>query len=174
MTKIGMPIILLIICFWPPRILAATLYLWTDDAGQMHITEKAPAAGNRIVDIMEYEPQPAKEAAPPPAPEKQQKSRLSEEKCRLAAQARRIARDARQAAAAAEARAEKLRQRAQDLKTRVGYDDELLDDYQDDIRELESRADRAQQFAEQAAIQAREADLKARRAKLEAGPDCRF
>jgi len=125
--------------------------------------------------IMEYEPQPVNEAAPvAPSPEKQQKSRLREEKCRLAAQARRIAGDARQAAAAAEARAVKIRRQAQDLKTRVGYDDELLDDYQDDIRKLESSVDRAEQFAEQFAIQAREADLAARRAKLEAGPDCRF
>lgn len=175
MTNVLKPIILLFICFWPLQLFAATLYLWTDGQGKMHITEKAPSDRHRIVDTMEYDPQPAQKAAPaPPAPEEQQKSRLDEKRCRLAAEARRIARDARAAAEAAHTRAKKIRQQAQDLKTRVGYDDELLDDYKDDIRQLESRAKRAEQFAEQAAIQAREADLKARRAKLEAGSDCRF
>ena len=60
------------------------------------------------------------------------------------------------------------------MKDRVGYDDELLDDYKDDIRELQNAAQQAELLARQAEIQAREADLQARRADLEAVPDCRY
>jgi hypothetical protein len=67
-----------------------------------------------------------------------------------------------------------MRQRAKDLKDRVGYDDELLDDYKDDLRRLGNAADRAELFAARAEIQARDADLQAGRAESAASPDCRF
>jgi hypothetical protein len=176
MKMIVNAIILLVFFIWSPKLFAVeTLYLWTDENEMLHITKAAPADSDRIIDIMEYEPQPVNETAAVPEPTKsREKDPLSDEKCRLAAEARRIAKDARMIAEAADKRAAEKRKQWQDLKNRVGYDDELIDDYKDDIRELENAARQAELFARQAEVQAREADLEARRAELEAGPDCRF
>jgi len=175
MTKLLKPTIILAIFLCPLQLFAATLYLWTDTEGKLHITEEAPSTENRIVDTMEYEPQPVEASEPAPqSTEKRQTEQLDEETCRLARERRRIARDARTVARQAEERADKIRQRAKNLKDRVGYDDELLDDYKDDIRELESAANRAELFAAQAWIQFRKADLQAGRAEIAASPDCGF
>jgi hypothetical protein len=177
MTKLLNPIIILAISLCPLQLFAATLYLWTGEGGKLHITEEVPAAEDRIVDAMEYEPQPAEASGPAPAlqpVEMQQTSQRDEEKCRLATERRRIARECQDSAGKAEKRADKMRQRAKDLKDRVGYDDELLDDYKDDLRRLGNAADRAELFAARAEIQARDADLQAGRAESAASPDCRF
>jgi hypothetical protein len=50
---------------------------------------------------------------------------------------------------------------------RIFYDDERMDDFKDDIRELEDAARRADLLADQARIQAEEADLRARMAAAE-------
>ena len=166
---------LLFCCMWSLPLGAETLYLWTDENGKMHITEEAPADSSRIIDTMVYQPQPVPDVtAAPESRGKQKKDLQRDEKCRIAVKARRIAAEAQKIAMAAQARAEKKRKQAQDQKERVGYDDELLDDYKDDIRELQSTARQAELFAEQAKIQAEKADLRARRIELEAAPDCRF
>lgn len=169
-------IALFVFCIWPPESFAAeTLYLWSDDEDKLHISRAVPAEGSRIIDIMEYEPRPSDDGASGAKPtETRKRDPLIEEKCRLVALARRIARDARDIADAADDRADKKREQSDDLKKRVGYDDELIDDYKDDIRELEDAARQAELFARQAGVQAREAALQARRAELEAGSDCRF
>ena len=121
MRKLLGLVILLVLCFWPLQAFAETIYLWTDAQGKMHITQEAHSETSRIVDVMEYEPQPdddTKTAQPPK--EKKPKKRLNEEKCRLAAERQRIARDTREIARTAEERAGKMRRQAQDLKTRVG------------------------------------------------------
>ena len=175
MNKTLKVILFLIVFFSPLQLFGETLYFWTDPKGKLHITKKAPPDDSQIVDVMEYEPQPVDDTAPVATEtNKRQKDSLREEKCRLAAEARRIARDARVVAEAAASRAAKKRAQSQDLKSRVGYDDELIDDYGDEIRELENAARQAELFARQAQVQARKAFLQARRAEIEAGPDCRF
>ena len=85
-----------------------------------------------------------------------------------------IAGDARIVAEAAERRAAEKRKQSRELKSRVGYDDELIDDYLDEIREHENAAQQAELFARQAEVQASDASLQARCAEIEAGQGCRF
>jgi hypothetical protein len=143
---------------------AAEVYLWTDAAGNYHITAEPPPPDGDLQDVMPYTPQqPEKKAhRREESVRRSADERSKEDKCRVLAQARRLAVKAREIARKAEDRAGQKQEQAEDLKERVGYDDELLDDYKDDIRELEDAARRADLLAEQARIQAQEADLRAR------------
>jgi hypothetical protein len=163
-------------CLWcTPLLHAALVYLWTDNDGNMHITDQPPPAGAQQYDVLRYTPprriqnegkRPAE--SDEPADEDSQIEQI----CRVAERARRIAGDAEDIAAAARTQAEKKRKEAEDFKERVGYDDDRLENFKDDIREREEAARRAEMFAEQAGVQAREAELQAKMAELEAGERC--
>jgi hypothetical protein len=148
---------------------AAEVYLWTDAAGNYHITAEPPPPDGNLQDVMQYTPQKPEEKAP----KRNEAARTSTteppeaDKCRVLAQTRRLAVKAREIAREAEDRAAQKQEQAEDLRERVGYDDEMLDDYKDDIRELEDAARRANLLAEQARIQAQEADLRSQIAAAE-------
>ena len=148
---------------------AAEAYLWTDAGGNYHITDEPPPTDGTLQDVMPYTPSTGEEKARrrEQVPRTTVVDPQTERKCGVAMQARRLAVKAREIARAAEHRAEKKHSQAEELKDRIGYDDERRDDFKDDIRELEDAARRADLLADQARIQAEEADLRARVAAAE-------
>ncbi|MGD1970002.1 MAG: DUF4124 domain-containing protein [Desulfobacterales bacterium] len=153
---------------------AASVYLWTDDNGRLHITDGPPPEGSKLRDTFEYEPRSQPESAVPSSPSEiaEPESRDKEAQCRNVFEAHRNLRKTKSLAAAVRQRAEEARDKVKDLRDRIGFDDDRRDDFKDDLKRLEQSAHQAEMFAEQAALDVQVAELQVKLAETEAGEPC--
>jgi hypothetical protein len=84
-------IILVGICMAVSGLRAANIYMWTDEDGRMHITDKPPEKEGKVRDVIEYEPGSAPpSAAPSPQPQAvETESKHKQAQCRNVYEARR-------------------------------------------------------------------------------------
>jgi uncharacterized membrane protein len=163
---------------WPAPARGAELYKWKDADGKLHVTETPPPAHGRLQEIIEYDPAPpsrppAAESAGVPETSPTAGETERRRRCRLVSEAREIAGRARSVHRSAKEDAERARQEAADLRDRVGFDDEELDDFKDDIRRLEEKARRAELRSQLAGIQADSAELQSKLIEALLEEDCR-
>ncbi|MGD8801445.1 MAG: DUF4124 domain-containing protein [Desulfobacterales bacterium] len=167
-------ILFMALCFTASAPLAASVYLWTDDSGRMHISETPPPEGATVRDMFEYEPRSQPEPVESSSPSESAESKNSdkETECRNVFAARRSLREKKKMAAAVRRRAEEARDEVKDLRDRIGFDDDRRDDFKDDLKRLEQKAHRAQMFSEQAGLEVKIAELQVKLAEYEAGEPC--
>jgi hypothetical protein len=156
----------------------AELYKWKDADGKLHVTESSPPSHGRLQEIIEYEPAaPSRPSTAETAGVPETSPTVGEtdrrQRCRLVSEARKIADRARSIHHSAKERAEQARQEAADLRDRVGFDDEELDDFKDDIRRLEEKARRAELRSQLAGIQADSAELHSKLIEALLEEECR-
>lgn len=170
-------ILMSLLCFAASRPHAASVYLWTDENGRMHITDGPPSAGGSVRDVIEYEPRsepqpveplPRSETVEPDSKDKKDK----EDQCRHVFAARRNLRKTRSMAAAVRQRAQEARERVKDLRERIGFDDDRRDDFKDDLKRLEEKARLADMFAQQAKLDIQVAELQVKLAETEVDVEC--
>ena len=162
------------LCFVASAPQAASVYLWTDANGRMHITEGPPPEGGKVRDMFEYEPRSRPEPVEPSPPSQAAESADSaqETECRDVFAARRNLREKKMMAAAVRRRAAEARDKVKDLQNRIGFDDDRRDDFKDDLKQLEQNARRAEMFSEQAGLEVKVAELQVKLAEYEAGGPC--
>lgn len=153
---------------------AASVYLWTDDSGRLHISDELPPEGAKLRDTFEYEPRSLSEPAAPPSPSQIAEPESSDKAaaCRNVFEARRNLRKTTSMAASVRQRAEEARDKVKDLRDRIGFDDDRRDDFKDDLKRLEQKAREAEMFAEKAALDVQVAELQVKLAESEADVDC--
>jgi acetyl-CoA carboxylase carboxyltransferase component len=167
-------IILGSICMAASGSLAAKIYMWTDEDGQMHITDEPPANGGTVRDVIEYEPG---SSSRPAAPSRQSEAVETENKdkearCRKVYAARRTLRKKREMATAVHRREEEARDKVKDLRERIGFDDDRRDDFKDDLKRLKEKARRAKLFAKQADLDVEVAELQLELAETKVEGEC--
>jgi hypothetical protein len=162
------------LCFAAYQAYAESVYLWTDDSGRLHITDRPPPEGGKLQDTFDYEPRSRPEAVDRSSPSQTAESNGSdkEAQCRNVFAARRNLRKTKSLAAAVRRRAQEARDKVKDLRDRIGFDDDRRDDFKDDLKRLEQNARRAEMFAEQAALDVHAAELQVKLAESEADVDC--
>ena len=162
------------LCFAVSAPQAASVYLWTDESGRMHITEGPPPEGGQLRDMFDYEPGSRSEPIEPSAPSETAESESSgkEVQCRNVFEARRELREKQMMASAVRRRAQEARDKVKDLRNRIGFDDDRRDDFKDDLKRLEQNARRAEMFSEQAGLEVKIAELQVKLAEYEAGGPC--
>jgi hypothetical protein len=162
------------VCLAGSRADAATVYLWTDDSGRMHITDGPPSEGGLVRDKFEYEPRSRPEPTESPSPSEVAESESSdkETQCRNVFAARRNLRKTNSMAVAVRQRAEEARDKVKDLQDRIGFDDDRRDDFKDDLKRLEQNARQAEMFSEQAQLEVKVAELQLKLAESEVEVDC--
>jgi hypothetical protein len=162
------------LCFAASAPLAASVFLWTDDSGRMHISETPPPEGGTVRDMFEYEPRSQTEPVESSSPSESAESKSSdkETQCRNVFAARRNLREKKMMAAAVRQRAEEASDKVKDLRNRIGFDDDRRDDFKDDLKRLEQNEHRAQMFSEQAGLEVKIAELQVKLAEYEAGGPC--
>jgi hypothetical protein len=149
---------------------AASVYVWTDKEGRIHITDQPPAKGAKLRDVIEYKPQPAEPLLP--SETEKAESQDKEALCRNVCLARRNLRKTKSVALAVRQRAEKARLKVRDLRERIGFDDDEMDDFKDDLKQLEEKATLAEMFAQQAELDVQVAELQVKLAESETDADC--
>jgi hypothetical protein len=162
------------LCFTVSISDAASVYMWTDKDGRMHITDEPPGKEGVVRDVIEYDPASVYQPAGPPqkSDASESESRNKEAQCRAVHEARRTLRKTQKMSAAVHQRAEEARDKVKELRRRIGYDDDRRDDFKDDLKRLKEEARRAELFAQQAEIDVQVAELQVKMAELEAGDQC--
>jgi len=109
-------IILMVFVATASTLLAEEVYTWTDESGNLHITEEPPPKNARVKDIIHYQPESGK-AIQEQEHRERLDERLREKKRRLheAQQARTEAEKARKEAEAARARAREVARRSEEF-----------------------------------------------------------
>jgi len=153
---------------------AASVYMWTDKDGRMHITDRPPQKRGVVRDIIEYQPGSASE---PTGPSRQSnaaeaESSTKEAQCSNVYASRRTLRKTNTVAVAVHRRAEDARDAVKDLRERIGFDEDRRDDFKDDLKRLEEKARWADMFARQADLDVQVAELQLKLAESEADADC--
>ncbi|MEJ2285809.1 MAG: DUF4124 domain-containing protein [Desulfobacterales bacterium] len=97
---------------------AARVYVWTDADGRIHITDKPPANGAEVRDVIEYEPRPTPQPSKPSPPSERGRDEIrdKEAQCRNVFKARRNLQKAQTVADAVRQRAAEARDKVQDLR----------------------------------------------------------
>lgn len=144
---------------------AARVYVWTDQGGRIHITDEPPAKGAKLRGVIEYEPRPSPQPQKPSPPSKAEKAERRDQKvqCRDVFRARRNLRKPKKVAAAVRQRAQEARAKVRDLRDRIGFDDDEMDDFKDDLQRLEKDA----RTAEMRCLPSRLLARKLKRQKME-------
>jgi len=151
---------------------AASIFMWTDENGRMHITDQPPPNGGMVRDIIEYKPGPAPQPAPLRRSDAAETKNREKAKCRNVFKARQNLLKTQTIAAAVRQRAEEARDEVQELRNRIGFDDDRRDNFKDDLKRLEENAGRAKMSAQQAELDVQVSELQGKLAELEARGQC--
>ena len=155
---------ILIFCFFAASITGAQkLYTWTDENGNLHITQDPPPKSAKVEDVVKYrERSPEEEAARQRRNEEFRKGLKREKQ-------REETRDARQEADKAEKEAQRLRDQAQ---KEYDYNKEYIDKLSNrkwKRKKFRKRIDRLKKETEQSFAEAEAASKRAEEAKAKAG-----
>ena len=148
-------IMMLLIFFVVSNLGADKLYTWTDENGNLHITEKPPPENATLNNIMNYHPEPEKEALENQRrQETSVRDALREEQLQKTRQARMDAEKAKKEADKARARADEAARRAKEYIDSHDTNQYMRRAYKYELR-------KAAEDAKTAEDQARDAEKKA-------------
>ena len=155
----------------------AALYKWKDNTGKLHITDEAPPEGATVLEIIEGEPRAVNprtetDSSTPPSDASAERNAELRRLCQLLLDARRSAGRARRLASSEKERAEDVDRQLTQLRERVGFDDDELDDFKDDIEALEEKSRLAEATAQRADLMAGQAELLVRLIEHSAAGKC--
>jgi wobble nucleotide-excising tRNase len=168
-----MKISVIIICvflvgIFNSNLFAGQVYTWTDENGNLHVTDTPPPPKSKIKDTLEYQKKTAAEIqALQDRKEQLNRKRGEEAKINRVEEAKKRAREADKAAQEAAEQANKITQEVEVYVRRLGSTKEKRKQFRKRIQREIQRAEAAQQRARQSVEDARQAAEEARQIEEE-------
>ena len=168
-----MKISVIIICvflvgIFNSNLFAGQVYIWTDENGNLHVTDTPPPPKSKIKDTLEYQKKTAAEIqALQDRKEQLNRKRGEEAKINRVEEAKKRAREADKAAQEAAEQANKITQEVEVYVRRLGSTKEKRKQFRKRIQREIQRAEAAQQRARQSVEDARQAAEEARQIEEE-------
>ncbi len=149
-------------------LIAGQVYTWTDENGNLHVTDTPPPPKSKVKDTLEYQEKTAAEIQElRNIKERRDRDRLQETKTNRVEEAKRRAREADKDAQTAAEQADQITQEVEVYVRRLGSTKEKRKQFRKKIQREIQRAEAAQARARQAAEDARQAAKDARLAEEE-------
>jgi wobble nucleotide-excising tRNase len=150
------------------NLFAGQVYTWTDENGNLHVTDTPPPPKSKIKDTLEYQKKTAAEIqALQDRKEQLNRKRGEEAKINRVEEAKKRAREADKAAQEAAEQANKITQEVEVYVRRLGSTKEKRKQFRKRIQREIQRAEAAQQRARQSVEDARQAAEEARQIEEE-------
>ena len=152
-------------------LIAGQVYTWTDENGNLHVTDTPPPPKSKLKDTLEYQPKNAADIQELENRDKKRElDRQDETKKGRVEEAKKRAREADKTAQAAAAEADQITQEVEVYIRRLGSTKEKRKQFRKKIQREIQRAEGAQMRARQAAEDAKQAAEDARLAEEELKP----
>ncbi len=168
-----LPIIIciLLVGVFSSGLIAGQVYTWTDENGNLHVTDTPPPPKSKVKDTLEYQEKTAADIQElQNIKERRDQDRLQETKTNRVAEAKKRARQADKAAQTAAEQADQITQEVEVYIRRLGSTKEKRKQFRKKIQREIQRAEAAQMRARQAAEDAKQAAEDARLAEEELKP----
>jgi len=168
-----LPIIIciLLVGVFSSGLIAGQVYTWTDENGNLHVTDTPPPPKSKVKDTLEYQEKTAADIQElQNIKERRDQDRLQETKTNRVAEAKKRAREADKAAQTAAEQADQITQEVEVYIRRLGSTREKRKQFRKKIQREIQRAEAAQMRARQAAEDAKQAAEDARLAEEELKP----
>lgn len=168
-----LPIIIciLLVGVFSSGLIAGQVYTWTDENGNLHVTDTPPPPKSKVKDTLEYQEKTAADIQElQNIKERRDQDRLQETKTNRVAEAKKRARQADKAAQTAAEQADQITQEVEVYIRRLGSTKEKRKQFRKKIQREIQRAEGAQMRARQAAEDAKQAAEDARLAEEELKP----
>lgn len=168
-----LPIIIciLLVGVFNSGLIAGQVYTWTDENGNLHVTDTPPPPKSKVKDTLEYQEKTAADIQElQNIKERRDQDRLQETKTNRVAEAKKRAREADKAAQTAAEQADQITQEVEVYIRRLGSTREKRKQFRKKIQREIQRAEAAQMRARQAAEDAKQAAEDARLAEEELKP----
>ncbi len=150
------------------NLFAGQVYTWTDDKGNLHVTDTPPPSKSKIKDTLEYQEKSAAEIQElQNKKDRRNQERVQEASVNRVAEAKKRAREADMAAQEAAELADQITQEVEVYVRRLGSTKEKRKQFRKRIQREIQRAETAQARAKQAVEDARRANEEARRIEEE-------
>ena len=168
MKKFSIIICILIVGFLSSGLMAGQVYTWTDENGNLHVTDTPPPAKSKVKDTLEYQEKPAAEIQELKHRQSTGEDQKSRESIRRQADAAaKRAAEADQDAQAASQRSADAYENAMQTYNTYGRTKDKRKKFRKRIRRAFDQAEAAQARASEAAENARQAQAEARAAEKE-------
>lgn len=159
---------ILLLGFLSSELIAGQVYTWTDENGNLHVTDTPPPANSKVKDVLEYREKTAAELQELQNREQRRDAKREQEsKIRGVEEAKRRARHADKAAQLAVEEANRITQEVETYVRRLGSTKEKRKQFRKRIQRELARAETARERARQAIEEARQAEEEARMAEEE-------
>jgi len=168
-----LPIIIciLLVGVFSSGLIAGQVYTWTDENGNLHVTDTPPPPKSKVKDTLEYQEKTAADIQElQNIKERRDQDRLQETKTNRVEEAKKRAREADKAAQTAAEQADQITQEVEVYIRRLGSTREKRKQFRKKIQREIQRAEAAQMRARQAAEDAKQAAEDARLAEEELKP----